>query len=67
MTYVQKDEDYGTINLTILQGIAAGLGKTVDDLIPWVDYDPIDTDQRTMSTLNSSRTGYTGGVRYTGD
>lgn len=38
-------ENYGEIRLALLEDIAKGLGKTVNELVPWVDFDPITLDE----------------------
>lgn len=54
--------DYAEANRKQMKDIAYDLGKDVEDLEPWVDYDPITVDEIAWQ-LHRGRTG----VRWTGD
>ncbi len=53
---------YGELKKIAYQQVADSLGKKVEDLVPWVDYDPISLDD---GCYYESR-GLSG-VRWTGD
>lgn len=54
--------DYGTAMRSQKQAIADDLGKPIEELEPWVDYDPITIDEIAWQ-IHKGRTG----VVWTGD
>jgi len=57
-----KKPDMATLKRNAYQQIADRLGKTIEELEPWIDYDPISLDDGCYHESKGSL-----GVRYTGD
>jgi hypothetical protein len=60
---VIKRVDLAALKRNAYQQIADSLGKTIEELVPWADYDPINLDNGCYQEYK----GNGGGVRYVGD
>ena len=56
--------DYATISLRLKTNLANTLNKTVEELVPWVDYDPIVMDNACWRYIRESQNQYN---NWTGD